>query len=164
MREPSSLEAPSFLPLDPAAQSHACIAFGVHPALPWLALPDGQRAQMILDARVARIPNTQCWFRGMLSVRGNLLPVFDLAAWAGLQSEADSVLTVEDGPHALALLSLGAPRVLRAHAVRTPPAVATPLTTHLGAAFQADELLLRSFDPFAWLRASARSIALAAFV
>ncbi len=86
MTAPAGLEP--FAP-DIAATVRAApkIAFRAHPALPWLVLPDGLPMQVVIDAVPVRVPNTQPWFLGVVSQRGVLLPVFDLAAWAGLRHD-----------------------------------------------------------------------------
>lgn len=43
-----------------------------------LVLPEHQPAEIITPPRICTIPNTPEWFRGMINLRGDLLPVFDL--------------------------------------------------------------------------------------
>lgn len=43
-----------------------------------LVLPDHQPAEIIVPPRICTVPRTPDWFRGMINLRGNLLPVFDL--------------------------------------------------------------------------------------
>lgn len=38
------------------------------------------QAEIIEDARIAPIPNTQNWFMGMFALRGHLIPVFDIGS------------------------------------------------------------------------------------
>lgn len=90
-----------------------------HPALPWLLLPDGVPAQVLADAALVKVPNTQDWFRGVVSQRGNLLPVFDLGEWAGHSRAvgegraAPTVVAIGIGAEAFALLSHRQPGLLR---------------------------------------------------
>lgn len=65
------------------------IALRSHDALPWLLLPQGVTLEIMIDASAVRVPNTNDWFHGVVSQRGNLLPIFDLATWAGLHVEPD---------------------------------------------------------------------------
>ncbi len=65
------------------------IALRPHDALPWLLLPQGVALEILIDASAVRVPNTHDWFHGVVSQRGNLLPIFDLAAWAGLRVDPD---------------------------------------------------------------------------
>ena len=43
-------------------------------------LPDSQSAEIIRTPEIYDIPTTPIWFKGMINLRGNLLPVFDLHA------------------------------------------------------------------------------------
>ncbi len=73
----------------PAAPSAPRIALRPHDALPWLLLPQGTPLEILIDASAVRVPNTNDWFQGVVSQRGNLLPIFDIASWAGLHTAAD---------------------------------------------------------------------------
>ncbi len=65
------------------------IALRPHDALPWLLLPQGVALEILIDASAVRVPNANDWFHGVVSQRGNLLPIFDLATWAGLHPDPD---------------------------------------------------------------------------
>jgi chemotaxis signal transduction protein len=77
---------------------------------------------------VAALPGAPAWFRGMANLQGRLLPVFDLARFAGLP---------ETRPHQLLLLGRGAdaagitidavPQRLRFAATALRPPAAVPL-------------------------------------
>lgn len=43
-----------------------------------LLLPSDAISELIEHATVCRLPNTSTWFSGITSVRGNMIPVFDL--------------------------------------------------------------------------------------
>ncbi len=43
-----------------------------------LLLPDDEISELVERARVCRLPNTSTWFSGITSVRGSMIPVFDL--------------------------------------------------------------------------------------
>lgn len=43
-----------------------------------LLLPDDEVCELIEDPEVCRLPNTSTWFSGITSVRGNMIPVFDM--------------------------------------------------------------------------------------
>lgn len=43
-----------------------------------LLLPIDEISELIEDPAVCRLPNTSTWFSGITSVRGNMIPVFDL--------------------------------------------------------------------------------------
>lgn len=61
------------------------------------------------------IPNSPVWLHGMLNLRGNILPVIDLAATLGTDLKSNPgefVLVLDRGVDALALLVDGLPRAL----------------------------------------------------
>jgi twitching motility protein PilI len=43
-----------------------------------LLLPDDALSELVDHGAVCRLPNTSTWFSGITSVRGNMIPVFDL--------------------------------------------------------------------------------------
>lgn len=135
------------------------VAFRVHEELPWLVLPSGVSSQLALDPVLAPIPNVKAWLRGVLNLRGNLVPVFDLGLSQGRTPlpDASNVLIVAPGTEAVALLCCEAPCLM---AVRTigivpdtdPMAV---LSTHV---FSSQEGSVYEFDPRVWLRRAGRRV------
>lgn len=81
---------------------------------PWLTLPAGTQAEIALDARYCAIPNTPPWFHGVVNLRGAIYPVFDVAAWCGidLTTVPRRVLLVDQGEHRAGVLCVGEPTVL----------------------------------------------------
>lgn len=43
-----------------------------------LLLPDDEVSELVEKMNVCRLPNTAVWFNGVTTVRGNMVPVFDL--------------------------------------------------------------------------------------
>lgn len=106
-------------PLAQAATDVARIAFRPHRSLPWLVLPQGLAMQVLIEAHAVQVPNTRSWFRGVVSQRGNLIPVFDLAEWAGLtpeRTEREQIASVNLGAQAsaCALVCSESPTLTRA--------------------------------------------------
>lgn len=143
------------------------IAFRAHPRLPWMLVPDGIPMQVLIDVVPVRVPNTRAWFRGMVSQRGNLLPVFDLAVWAGLESNDAKTLIVAVGvgASACAIVCAVAPTLLvprsplgRGDADTTDTAKTTALAPYLGPAFDSVEGSVREFDFRRWLATAAQDI------
>lgn len=61
------------------------------------------------------IPNSPAWLHGMLNLRGNILPVVDLAATLGTDLKSNPgefVLVLDRGPDALAMLVDGLPMAM----------------------------------------------------
>jgi len=97
-----------------------------HPALPWLVLPDGVPAQVLDDTALVKVPNVRPWFRGVVSQRGNLLPVFDLAEWGGRGKTINDgrrppiMVMVGTGAEVFALMSTDLPSLVRAEHIESP--------------------------------------------
>jgi len=79
-----------------------------------LVLPADEVSELIEKAVVCQLPNTRAWFNGVTSIRGNMIPVFDLhelfsieppAAGRRLivvgQNEAAAAFWVDDFPRLL---------------------------------------------------------------
>jgi chemotaxis signal transduction protein len=137
------------------------IAFRPHRELPWLLLPEGVPLQVLIEAATVRVPNTRPWFQGVVSQRGNLLPVFDLAAWAGLPDEFDQhrqVVAIGLGAQACAMLCATAPTLL---SIGTEDPISTEdgaVSPFLGRSYTSALGRAREFDIQRWLTTAARQI------
>jgi len=80
----SPTEALAQLPFDDLSQIPAeispprAVRYGFRIGDIGFILAAQERAEVIEQVRPCAIPNTPAWFRGMINVRGNLVPVFDL--------------------------------------------------------------------------------------
>jgi chemotaxis signal transduction protein len=147
---------------DPAAQAAAPrIAFRPHRALPWLLLPEGMPLQVLIETAPVRVPNTRPWFKGVVSQRGNLLPVFDLSAWAGLADEDDGrlqVVAIGLGTQACAMLCATAPTLLRVDAEDETSTEDSALSPFLGRGYTSALGRACEFDIQRWLATAAQQI------
>ena len=154
MNAPAGLHA---FPVAPATQTR--IGFRVHPQLPWLVLPIGMAAQQALDHALAPLPNVEPWLRGVLNLRGNLVPVFDIGLWQGLGAQPASaqVLVLTPGPEAMAVTCCESPKLI---AVQPVGAVADddPMATWSTSQLFFDEGNVYEFDPQVWLRRFGRLV------
>jgi hypothetical protein len=147
------------------------IAFRAHPRLPWMLVPDGIPMQVLIDVVPVRVPNTRTWFRGVVSQRGNLLPVFDLGGWAGLApiDAKTLIVAVGVGATACAVVCAATPTLLVPGApLREDDADANAMTSiaafapYLGPACASVEGSVREFDFQRWLATAAQDISSAA--
>ena len=53
-------------------------------------LAEEKLSEVVMDYVVHPIPNTQQWFIGMINMRGNLVPVFDIRMLLGINTENDA--------------------------------------------------------------------------
>ena len=115
---------------------------------------------LLLDARrsgeylgqpsIFPVPNTADWFAGLVNLRGNLVPVFDLQRLIDPGSEAAGpprVLVLDRGERAIGLRVEGPPRNVRpGRALEQPPAVEPPLDAHLRAVYRVGDQLWLDVD------------------
>lgn len=137
------------------------IAFRPHRDLPWLLAPEGVPLQVLIDASPVRVPNTRAWFRGMVSQRGNLLPVFDLAGWAGLPAETGArpqTVAIGVGALACAVLCDTAPTLIAPGDEIAATDEGGALSGFLGRGYASAQGSAREFDFRRWLTAAAQQI------
>lgn len=137
------------------------IAFHPHRALPWLLLPEGMPLQVLIETAPVRVPNTQPWFKGMVSQRGNLLPVFDLSAWAGLaneENERQHLVIIGLGAQACAMLCAASPTILSLGAEDSISTEKGELSPFFGRSYTSALGRACEFDIERWLATAALQI------
>jgi len=51
-----------------------------------LLLPSRETSELVENMAICRLPNTPSWFNGITSLRGNMIPVFDLHELFGIEN------------------------------------------------------------------------------
>ncbi len=79
-----------------------------------LLLPGDEISEVVERARVCRLPNTSTWFSGITSVRGSMIPVFDLHELFDMTFEPKQRRLIVVGEHekAVAFWVDGFPRIV----------------------------------------------------
>lgn len=79
-----------------------------------LLLPQDRVSELIENISICRLPNTPSWFEGITSVRGNMVPVFDLHALLAVpgQDRNRKLITVDSGEIAAAFWVDDMPRMV----------------------------------------------------
>lgn len=111
-------------------------------------LPERVPSEVVAGSAIYSIPNTAHWFSGMINLRGNLVPVFDLHRLLGIPTGDDRPLLVLDrGADAVALPTDGLPRTVGA-VVRTTqlPPVPSALEPYLRSAHLEGETIWLDLD------------------
>lgn len=155
------------VPDAPAAPQTSRIVLRVHPEMPLLAFPEGVALEVLADPVSIRIPNTRRWFDGAVGLRGNLLPILDLAAWAGHRTDPGKrrLLAVSSSKTPFALVSGDIPQLLAiasdgAQSVEASAArPADALAAYLGAAHATRLGTVHEFDLHAWVAEVRRDLA-----
>lgn len=135
------------------------ICFRIHEQLPWLLLPASVPSQLELAPVLAPVPNVKPWLRGVLNLRGNLAPVFDLGLWWGLDGllATSQVLVVAPGHDAIAVLCIGQPSLLSVRAAGAVPGD-DPMARISTTWFTSEHGPVYEFDAHAWLRQVGRQV------
>ena len=146
----------------PGEPAQTRVGFRCGPDQAWLLLAPGIAAQVAIEPRLTRIPHTQFWFRGVMSLRGSLYPVFDLGAWlTGGLSPVDRVriLVIEPGEWGAAVLISEEPRLVQARRAAPHVAPAERLTEFVKGVFVVDDELAVDFDHRKWFVAVGGEVA-----
>ncbi|WP_430010356.1 chemotaxis protein CheW [Methylophaga lonarensis] len=103
--------------------------------------------EVVQNLEIYKLPNTEKWVLGMINLRGNLVPVFDLKArLGGHTNDIDDVylLVIEQGDHAAGVQIDGLPQALEINPDSPEQKVAVPddtpavLKAHARDAFSAN--------------------------
>lgn len=138
----------------------APIRFGVRIGDIGLLVPSGMLSELLDSAEIYPMPTTPLWFRGLINLRGNLVPVFDLKTLfeMGDQSaETTNLLVLNTGEEAVGILIDGLPVTLDAtqsldHFPPLPPV----LRESSQAVYMWDEEVWVEFDFDGLFRSAAR--------
>ncbi len=144
-----------------ASQAAPRIGFRPHLQLPWLLAAPGVPLQVLIEAAPVRVPNTPAWFRGVVSQRGNLLPVFDLARWAGLDDtgmERPQIVSVGQGAPACAVVCGIAPSLISIIGETDSVETEGALSPFLGPAYATSQGMAHEFDVARWLATAASNL------
>lgn len=125
--------------------------YGFHIGSMGLLIAPRVGSEAIPMSPIAAIPNSPPWLRGMLNLRGALVPVFDLTLVLGMSGheyrEQQVVLVFDKGPKAVGIVVDGYPKQLLALSrVAQLPELPTSLKGYVAAAYTHDGDLWLEFD------------------
>lgn len=104
-------------------------------------LAQEQLVEVAMDLAVHPIPNTEKWFAGMINMRGNLVPVFDIRMLLGMSNDADGkdrrrLLVLGSGEMAVGILIDELPTTVHLDQPEShSPQLPDMLTKYIGGAF-----------------------------
>ncbi|MBL8299316.1 MAG: chemotaxis protein CheW [Rhodanobacteraceae bacterium] len=120
-----------------------------------LALPPQCQTEMVHGVSLCPIPNAPRWFVGMLNLRGNLIPVFDVMA--SLLTNAPlavqrAVLVIGTGDSAFAILIPSEPElVFLSTREAVPENTPAEVRVHTQGAYRVDQALWLEFQFDRWI-------------
>jgi len=125
--------------------------YGFHIGSMGLLIAPRVGSEAIPMSPIAAIPNSPPWLKGMLNLRGALVPVFDLTLVLGMSGheyrEQQVVLVFDKGPKAVGIVVDGYPKqLLGLSRVAQLPELPTSLKGYVAAAYTHDGDLWLEFD------------------
>lgn len=82
-----------------------------------MLVPQGMLSELVEDAKIYPLPTTPHWFRGLINLRGSLVPIFDLKALFDMQDQkvkTTKLLVLNSGEEAVGILIDDLPVTLEA--------------------------------------------------
>lgn len=108
---------PEFLHSGMHAKAETIVRYGYRIASLNLLVPQFSASEVLHMQATTRLPRTPVWLLGMLNLRGNLLPLFDMRRVLGLDQAAKSlgqyVLVLGKGSQALGIVVDAQPQALK---------------------------------------------------
>lgn len=97
-----------------AAETEIVTTHGVLVGNIGLLLPRREISELVNNLAICRMPNTSTWFNGVTSLRGNMIPVFDLHALFDIARENSNrrMIIVGEGETAVAFWVDDMPRMI----------------------------------------------------
>ena len=106
-------------------------------------------SEVINEFALCVIPNTPAWFSGMINIRGNMVPVFNLKKLFDIEEkdqESQRILVIGKGDDAAGILINGFPQVLRVlDKLPELPSLPEVLSKHIHTAYTQDNEIWLDF-------------------
>lgn len=109
-------------------------------------------AEVVKNAQMFPIPNTKKWLRGLINLRGNLVPVYDLSLMTGLKtkpSKSENLLVLGSGVESVAIVIDNLPRscdVSLWEKMESVPCSLNGLEEHVTEVYAAEDMVWINFD------------------
>lgn len=147
--------------------------FGIHIGDVGLLLAPRLYSEVLESAMVHPLPATPTWFRGILNLRGNLVPVFDLKLLFGgqlddrdalarlaLRAQSDRLLILDKGEQSVGIVIDNLPRpVNTTHRLGQLPPLPDRLNGHVSSSYEHDGEVWLEFDHVSFFEAVGAQVA-----
>lgn len=135
--------------LRPAAMEQP-VRFGFHVGQLRLLIKPGTRSEVTMQADICALPNVPPWFLGVINLRGNMIPVFDVHQLLHIDDsrrQRRNVLLLDQGSETVAIPIDNLPQsVALDHELRDMPPLPEILEPHIPAAYVKDDTIWLDFD------------------
>ena len=123
------------------------LRYGVQIGELYVLVPAGVVSEIVNDLPVHSMPRCAPWFRGMINLRGHLVPVFDLRTLlSGEILPLARLVVLDRGERAVALAIDSLPESIELHDRVSPPALPGDLGESLRGAYLEQAQLWLEFD------------------
>ncbi len=121
-------------------------------------------SEVIEKVPVYRIPNTSYWLLGLLNLRGNLVPIFDLKSILELEDDFQEknrmIMILDEGDKSVGILIDGLPQTQDiSHGLSRFPPLPTALREHVSTPYVKDGVAWMEFDHHGFFKSLATRIA-----
>ena len=129
-----------------------------------LLIAQGTVSEVLEQVSVYALPNTPIWFMGLVNLRGNLVPVFDVRQFLEIEEDNAQVkrrlLILDQGDKAVGVLIDGLPQsVGTGQALSRVPPLPAVLQAHASIAYGYENFVWLEFDYQAFFKALGEHIA-----
>ena len=129
-------------------------------------IPRKTMSEVMKSFKVFPVPNTQLWFQGLTNLRGNLVPVFDLALLLGITdtpTTSNNLLILEKGAESIGVLIDSMPRsqdISSYHPLQKSPQLPAALNEYITEVYTFKDFLWVSIDHKEFFKSVKSNIAL----
>jgi twitching motility protein PilI len=120
-------------------------------------------SEVIEKIPIYSIPHMPYWVPGLINLRGNLLPVFNLKLFLGLEQDSQEkqwLLILGAGERAISVFSDGLPRIVdTSHPLERVPPLPMALRPHISRAYAEEGTIWSEFDHERFFQSVAAQIA-----
>jgi twitching motility protein PilI len=115
-------------------------------------VPENMLCEVLRKFTIYSVPNTKNWFRGLVNLRGNLIPVYDISMLLGQQdviTNYENLLVLDKGADAVAILINRLPEVCAVESwqpLNDMSAIMPGLEKFIKEAYRNDDMIWSSFD------------------
>ena len=129
-----------------------------------LLITESTLSEVVRNKEICSLPNTKRWMKGLINIRGNLVPVYDLPLLLGLTSEESSysnILVLGKGSRSVAVVIEGLPRpcdVSEWNKVADFPCDITELKDHIVEVYMSEETVWMDFNQHSFFESVKRKV------
>ena len=131
-----------------------------------LLIAENTLSEVVKNAQMYPVPNTRSWMKGLINLRGNLVPVYDLTLLLGMTDTHDqyeNLLVLGKQDSSVGILINNLPRVCPVSdwklLTKIPVQIAN-LNDHVSQAFSSDEQIWLDFNEQSFFKSIKQQVAL----